>query len=72
MVERIVEIEVQNKEADKALFWAKYNFLEKLKETYNESSFESKVCTSVETNTIHLHRTNTVGVGLDFIQMENQ
>ena len=35
MVERIVEIEVQNKEVDKALFWAKYNFLEKLKETYN-------------------------------------
>ena len=44
MTDRKVELEIQNRKVDMALFRAKDQFLEKLWETYDESNFDSKIC----------------------------
>ena len=40
-------------------------------ETYNESNFESKICTSIVTNNVHLHMAQPVTVGFDFSDVKN-
>ena len=47
MTERIVELEIQNTEVDKVLFHVKNEYLEKLGETQEEYSFDSKICMSI-------------------------
>ena len=45
--------------------------MEKVMEIYDESNFQSKLCTSIGTNDIHLHMTQTVAVGFYFSEVKN-
>ena len=70
MAQEILKLEVQQREVDKPLFRLKDQFLEKLRENYDEGNFDSKMCMSIGTNNIHLYLTKTVKVSLDFIHIK--